>query len=323
METSAPPPNILHLEGVMLKDYVPIEDVADSNLLDPGATAAAGSSDEPLDKIPAVFTGLEDWPSSTNLRCWECGFSFSSPPRFVPTFVREAAGSGLEVGVQGNMCSFGCAELWIETSTAPGDRWRAQDSLCVLFFLFTGRRTVRIVPSPRRTRLCEYGGTLSTEAFRRLVLETDNAAACQAPVAPVAPAERICAVLARMHPRPPARATGLWALTAEPAVGSKMAVADTEAGPEAEPEGPDGEADGEAEAETDGELEAEIDGELEAVAEVEPDGEPDGEPEAELEAEADELEAEAGELVVRKETIAASPGGGDTIADLLAELGLL
>lgn len=175
MELPYQPPSILRLYGITLNDYVPVEDVADERLLTSAIAGAPGLDPEeptpealcPLDKIPRVFTGLDDWPQGTNLRCWQCDYTFDGRPKFVPTYVRETDSGGLEFGVQGNMCTFNCAELWIRINYAGKDdlRWRAQDLLCLVYFLFTGRRVVRILPAPLKTEQQRYGGDLDEEAF--------------------------------------------------------------------------------------------------------------------------------------------------------------
>ena len=92
METPYQPPNILRLFGITLKEWTPIEDVADKRLLRQAADghpgAAASEAVQPYDKVPRVFTGIEDWPLSTNLRCWQCDSTFDDRPKFVPTYVR-------------------------------------------------------------------------------------------------------------------------------------------------------------------------------------------------------------------------------------------
>jgi hypothetical protein len=122
-----------------------------------------------------VFTGLDDWPQGTNLRCWQCDYTFDGRPKFVPTYVREIDSGGLEFGVQGNMCTFNCAELWIRINYAGKDdlRWRAQDLLCLVYFLFTGRRVVRILPAPLKTEQRRYGGDLDEEGFWKKLRSLD------------------------------------------------------------------------------------------------------------------------------------------------------
>jgi hypothetical protein len=182
METPYQPPNILRLFGITLKEWTPIEDVADKRLLRQAADghpgAAASESVQPYDKVPRVFTGIEDWPLSTNLRCWQCDSTFDDRPKFVPTYVREAENGGIEFGVRGNMCTFNCAELWIHIHYAGKEdqRWRIQDNLCLVYFLFTGHRAARILPAPHKTELRQYGGELDEETFWKKMRALDSLA---------------------------------------------------------------------------------------------------------------------------------------------------
>jgi hypothetical protein len=176
MEVPYRPPNILRLTGITLADFVPIEDVADQNW-----TSAADDIQldddaiHPPDKIPRTFTGLEDWPHTTNLRCWQCDFTFDDRPKFIPTYVCETEDDRIEFGVLGNMCTFNCAELWIITNYAGKEeqQWRAQDNLRLVYFLFTGRHVDRIKPAINKTELKKYGGELDEETFLRRMRDLD------------------------------------------------------------------------------------------------------------------------------------------------------
>jgi hypothetical protein len=204
METRYTPPNILRLVGVKLDQYQSIEAAAEERLVEGAGDAAPQPPDavQPFDKIPRVFTGLEDWPRHTNLRCWQCDFSFDDRPKFVPTFVREVGGAdggrGLEIGVLGNMCTFACAELWIREKNMLGleQRWRAQDNLTFVYFLFTGRPIARIPPALNKTDMRQYGGgDLDADTFCRKMRELEAVPRGDAAPAPVPEGERIRIVL--------------------------------------------------------------------------------------------------------------------------------
>lgn len=164
-------PNILSLSGITLKDYVSLEDVADERLI----IEDEKNNDKIYlyNKIPQIFTSIENWPINTNLSCWTCGFKFNSYPKFIPTYIREVNDS-YEVGVMGNMCSFNCAELWIETHTnTREERYKLQNNLCFLFYLCTKKRISQIKPSPSKTNLLQYGGTWNEELFIKKIKEID------------------------------------------------------------------------------------------------------------------------------------------------------
>jgi hypothetical protein len=183
MEDLYRPPNILRIRGVRLADYVPVEDLADARLLEPGTDGGFLGPDDPApealypyDKIPRVFTGLADWPLSTNLACWVCDRTFDDRPKFVPTYAREGEDGGIEMGVRGNMCTFNCAEQWIEDYLAGEACWRAQENLCLAYFLFTGRRAAHIKAAPRKTERARYGGDWDEDTYSQRLRALDPVA---------------------------------------------------------------------------------------------------------------------------------------------------
>lgn len=162
-------PNILCLTGITLKDYISLEDVADERLIIEEEKNIEKLY--PYNKIPQIFTSVDKWPSSTNLLCWSCGFKFNTSPKFIPMYIREVNDS-IEIGVMGNMCSFNCAELWIETHTmSREERYKLQNNLCYLFYIFTGKRISYIKPAPCKTNLLQYGGVWNEDIFIKKMKE--------------------------------------------------------------------------------------------------------------------------------------------------------
>ena len=161
-------PKVLYLEGISRDDYIAPEELADKKFLREEDISFINSSKyiQPIyDKIPYRFISVDDWPTETNLLCWQCGFTFGGKPTFIPTYVRENA-NGIEFGVKGNMCTFNCAARWIISNGNLNieDRWRYQDNLNILYFLFTGIHT-QIKPAPEKISLKKYGGELSDEEY--------------------------------------------------------------------------------------------------------------------------------------------------------------
>src|SRR5271156_4688926 len=141
MERGYRQPCILRLTGITLKDYTPIEDVADDKVLDAAdgedlcdeqyneerkdAVRGVPDSVMPYDKIPKVFTTLEEWPLHTNLRCHEYGYTFDDRPKFIATYIRVKEDGSYEIGVKGNFCSFNAAARHIDTTIHNiEERWR-------------------------------------------------------------------------------------------------------------------------------------------------------------------------------------------------------
>ena len=157
-------PTVLRLTDISLSNYESIEDLSDQRLLHEIAQV-----DPPLcmDRIPQTFTGA-DWPLSTAVRCWMCGFSHDRVPVFIPGAIRDRAEGGISIQVEGSLCSWACASLWVETQILDFDtRWRKRESLHLLHFIFTGIIVTHIAPARRVTELKEYGGSLGVEEFTR------------------------------------------------------------------------------------------------------------------------------------------------------------
>jgi hypothetical protein len=181
------PVHLLPLPGVKLSDYVPIETIADSRFLEEAASsefapevARAAPTHE---KIPAIFSNLEDWPINTSLCCHECGFTFAGRPVFVPMYIRDAGGR-IEMGVSGNYCTWNCAELWIETRYAGNtvQQWRLRENLCTAYRAFTGRQVLNIKAAIPKTELQQFGGDLDVATWhqRQLALSPEH---CELPPA--------------------------------------------------------------------------------------------------------------------------------------------
>jgi len=162
MDTIIKGPRILPL-GIPLDAHTPPEKILADRLLEEVDQPTDAPVELPFDKIPKVFTSISEWPRSTNLRCWECGQQFDSPPKFICTYVveDESTPSGFSLGVLGNYCSFNDAALAI-SKEPPKDRPKYRENLLIEYYLFTGTRVSEVRPAVPRTAMAAYGGgTLS------------------------------------------------------------------------------------------------------------------------------------------------------------------
>ena len=188
--------NTLRLSGIMLSDYIPIDDAADEKFLEEvgheDVALPLSTAVQTHEKIPALFTGLDDWPLSTGLCCWSCGFTFAGRPKFIPTSIQELTGGSdvrITLGVRGNFCSWSCAELWILTyyKDSYEQRLRLQDNLRHAYFLFTGHRVSQIAPAIPITELVSHGGDLSMVAWQQRQRELEPVPRPPMPVVKSAP----------------------------------------------------------------------------------------------------------------------------------------
>lgn len=178
MEEHDSEPHILFLNGITMADYRSPEDDLDEKLLSSVQTDQQQGDPMPFDEIPQQFTGLDKWPLTTNLKCWVCDFQFGNRPVFVPKYIRRGSGGGndggIVVGVLGNMCTFNCAERYIEdTFTSYETAWSYQKNLTIVYELFTGKSVSRIKPSPPKTMMRQYGGPWSEEEYWKTLRALD------------------------------------------------------------------------------------------------------------------------------------------------------
>lgn len=189
-------PNILHLGGIKHEEEASSSCSTVANAVTPrsyGNGRANGNKlysmhrynnteDNPsaiFDAIPSVFTGIDSWPKNTNVKCWACTLPFTGPPVFVPTNISVHRIGGKDetlMDVNGIMCSFNCANAWIDRNIPETDmetKWSMHNGLRLLYYCFTGKKVDRIIPSPSHTELQEYGGKLNRIEFRQKIQSID------------------------------------------------------------------------------------------------------------------------------------------------------
>jgi hypothetical protein len=197
------PPNILYLKGITMEDYKSIEDIFEQHLQE-SVDSKPELDSIVFNKIPKTFTSINTWPKKTNLKCWTCDFTFDTVPKFVPVYIKERTNNtnnsscqycysnqivdptcadckvlkalpDIEIGVLGNMCSFGCVALYINTNYHKRDvAFKLLDNLCELYRYFTGKNAHYIPPSPSKTDLVQYGGDKLDIQFRAEIKKIDE-----------------------------------------------------------------------------------------------------------------------------------------------------
>lgn len=115
---------------------------------------------ENYDSIPATFTSAENWPKSTNLKCWSCARNFSTYPKFVPQNPRKDAKNNDVCDVLGNFDEWGCVIDFIETEMPPDQRWDLKESVVLFESKFSGskKKKIKIMATPKRYLMKAYCG---------------------------------------------------------------------------------------------------------------------------------------------------------------------
>ena len=169
-------PFIIFLKGISLDDYKNIEDEFNERLLENVSQVDPYHTDKVCyDNIEPIFTSIKKWKPRCNLHCWNCNFTFSTTPVFIPLSIRTSDKDDWNISVHGNFCSFPCAARHITDFLSPD----LQDNLSKLYDIFYGKRVLKIPVAPRRHVMTKYGGYLSDEEYltniKRLTLNiTDS-----------------------------------------------------------------------------------------------------------------------------------------------------
>jgi len=162
-------PNILRLTGVAIEDFRSPEDIMEQRL-SVYTEEDRRHTEKPLySPLPSKFVSLDLWPSTTNLTCWQCHFTFNSRPYFDPSYFKESE-TGIEMGVNGVFCCGGCAAKYIKhTYHVVNKRNTHMEWLYALHYMFTGNRVNFIQPSKSFKKRAKYGGTMSDGEYLSLL----------------------------------------------------------------------------------------------------------------------------------------------------------
>ncbi len=144
------------------------------------------------DKIPLVFTNIDDWIKRTNLKCWFCDRQHSNMPWFEPhtvnlandgeignivpssLLVRKSKNKKYQFGIKGSFCSCNCVAAYIIKNTYNiYDRHNKLAMLLLEYEALTDKVITEIIPSPDKTERIEYGGKLSDIEYQKKIDESN------------------------------------------------------------------------------------------------------------------------------------------------------
>lgn len=124
------------------------------------------------DKIPEIFTCVEEWPKTTNISCWSCTLTFNTIPWFIPLSIEPNPAFPHKhiIPPKGCFCSPNCAFVHIcKTYHDVSTRNDAIAMLKLLYNIITKKTCIDILPSPVHTVLEKYGGNVSEDNFKKRI----------------------------------------------------------------------------------------------------------------------------------------------------------
>jgi len=103
-------------------------------------------------------------PDTTDIACFWCAHTFEGMPCIIPE--REV---NMVYNVYGNFCSPSCAVSYLlMEGLDPHVRW---ERMALLHRIYDGNGTGRIFPAPARESLKLFGGPMSIDTFRNIIIE--------------------------------------------------------------------------------------------------------------------------------------------------------
>lgn len=163
-------PKILFLRGCFLENCNSIEDLFYEKILSDGQIITENSNDIVYDKIPQVFTSVDSWIQTTNLKCWNCDCTFDTLPIFIPLSINTDD----SMDTLGNFCLWGCAARYINTILDYDVRWEAHALLRTLYRTFTGKKIEEIIPAEPKTEMIQYGGKKPSKLYIKQLKELNT-----------------------------------------------------------------------------------------------------------------------------------------------------
>lgn len=160
-------PKVLFIKGVFIKDCVPVDDLFDEQIMDQ-------ARDDPIEinsftPLPTLFTGLDEWPDKTNLRCYYCDRVTDNTPVFVPKTI-EPSKNGYIMATEGSFCTFNCAVHYIDFYYPKiHDNLNKKNMLKLLYKVFYGKTVTEILKSPSKYDMVCYGGNLTQKEYEKLI----------------------------------------------------------------------------------------------------------------------------------------------------------
>lgn len=120
-------------------------------------------SEQAIVSLMGAHTDVKNWPSSTNICCWNCCHQFEGVPIPAPSKIDKRNSEKLAM-CYGVFCSFNCAKRYIIDKNTH-DAWRASTLLSLLHKRVVGHQCP-IKMAPPRICLKMFGGNMTIDEYR-------------------------------------------------------------------------------------------------------------------------------------------------------------
>lgn len=163
---------ILFIRDITQQNYFDKNDIADNIHKNNSDDVFYSYMNDEYEKSPKTFSNIDNWPKSTNIKCWYCNFNFENMPIAIPKNVHHTP-NGKIYDMQGVFCSFNCAKAFLDTTTLD-QRWDKYEMLKNFYFIINKKKITDITPSPYKYDMEQYGGHVSESEYKEKLLSILN-----------------------------------------------------------------------------------------------------------------------------------------------------
>ena len=118
------------------------------------------------DKIPNKFINLESWLIKVNIRCFNCSYTYDSPPIFIPDYFMANG----EIAIHKKLfCCFPCAKNHILSIYMGHDLQTMLHKLNHVYIIFTGTTPICIPNAIPLVDNKEFGGSDSVYTVEEFI----------------------------------------------------------------------------------------------------------------------------------------------------------
>lgn len=130
------------------------------------AIVSAQPKEEVYRSLPKYFESIQQWPTTSNLHCWECGQIPTSYPRFIPTSKYKTDLGTILYCVRGVFHDWCCAAAHV-LIRYEHEAAEYLEMMCEVEAMFSGRRRVNMVASVSKFILRHYAGDANGVTFEQ------------------------------------------------------------------------------------------------------------------------------------------------------------
>lgn len=156
--------NILVLRGVNCDDVITMGPVSI-------VTTTQETRGSIYTSMPTRFTGIDNHPKWTNLKCWYCDLMPQGYPKFIPRNIELKADGQLHCDTEGVFSHWSCAAEYCYANLNDTARIDALDGIRTIMSVINGRPVTTIrrpIPKTKRQCYCGDGGYSDAEYTRLL-----------------------------------------------------------------------------------------------------------------------------------------------------------